>query len=379
MTAHSQQPNYQHLGWIVSPYTQKTSAYLKYKNIPHTDRAPNVFELMHSTPKRVGKAIMPTLQTPEGDWLQDSTEIIDALEQRHPEHSIIPQGAKQNIAAHLFELHGDEWLVLSSLHYRWSRPDSAEFIVNEFARLGVPFLPRFMGRLVGRTIRDKMKAYLPRFGIEGQTKQGLEQFTQTLLTQLDTHFEQHHYLLGGRPCVGDFAMYGQIYAHLYRDPGSKPLFDNTPHLIAWIERMGAPSSETNSATNNEAKGDFLANDEIPATLTPILKTIFSEQFEFSNKVINSIQDYANNQPDAKRVSRITGQTDYTIGGVNGKRSMFSFVQWKVQRVWDALHHLKGSEADDAKAWLKTLGGDALIDMKIEHRVKREGNSEVLDR
>jgi hypothetical protein len=120
---------------------------------------------MHSTPKHVGKAIMPTLQTPEGDWLQDSTHMIDTLEQRYPDNSITPSGAKQNIVAHLFELHGDEWLVLSSLHYRWSRPDSAEFIVNEFARLGVPFLPRFIGRVVGRTIRDKMKIYLPKFGI----------------------------------------------------------------------------------------------------------------------------------------------------------------------------------------------------------------------
>jgi glutathione S-transferase len=376
MTTHSQQPQdqqpkYQHLGWIVSPYTQKTSAYLKYKNIPHTDRAPNIFELMHSTPKRVGKAIMPTLQTPEGEWLQDSTHIIDTLEQRYPDNSITPSGAKQNIVSHLFELHGDEWLVLSSLHYRWSRPDSAEFIVNEFARLGVPFLPRFMGRVVGRTIRDKMKIYLPKFGINKETAKGLEQFTQTLLIQLNKHFEQYNYLLGDRPCVGDFAMFGQIYAHLYRDPGSKPLFDNTHHLVAWIERMQNPDSTK--------KGDFLSNDEIPATLTPILKTIFAEQFEFSNTVVSSIQDLANKNPDAKRVSRITGQTDFKIGGIDGKRSMFSFVQWKVQRVLDALHNLKGTEADDAKIWLKTIGGETLIDMKIEHRLKREGHREVLER
>jgi hypothetical protein len=127
------------------------------------------------------------------------------------------------------------------------------------------------------------------------------------------------------------------------------------------------------------KGDFLSNDQIPTTLTPLIKTIFAEQFEFSNTVVSSIQDYANNKPDAKRVSRITGQADFKIGGIDGKRSMFSFVQWKVQRVLDALHHLNGAEADDAKAWLKTIGGDALIDMKIEHRLNREGHREVLEK
>lgn len=360
---------YQHLGWIVSPFSQKTLAYLKFKNIPHKDRAPKIFELVRSIPKRVGKSIMPTVQTPEGEWLQDSTEIIDYLELKHPEPSITPLGAKQKIAAHLLELHGDEWLVLSSLHYRWSRPASADFIVGEFARLAVPFLPRFIGRKFGQNIRNQMKSYLPRFGIVGEAREGLEIFTENLLVQLEVHFTQHPYLLGNRPCVGDFAMFGQLFAHLYRDPGSKPLFDNSPNLVNWINRMLEPE--------NAPKGDFLPNDEIPETLAPILKTIFAEQFEFSDKVVNSVQDYVKQKPDAKRVSRITGQTDFIIGGIKGERSMFTFVQWKVQRAWDALHNLKGNESQDAKNWLTSIGGEALIDMEIEHRLKREGYNEVL--
>lgn len=362
---------YQHLGWIVSPYSQKTLAYLKFKRIPHKSRAPNVFELMLSTPKRVGKAIMPTVQTPEGDWWQDSSEIINNLEYRYPELSISPQGAKQVIAAHLLELHGDEWLVLSALHYRWSRSDSADFIVDEFARLGVPFLPRFMGRLVGKHIRNMMKSYLPRFGVVGDTKQGLEIFTETLLTQLEKHFKHYLYLLGDRPCIGDFSMFGQIYAHLYRDPGSKPLFDDKPNLVSWIERMLDPDSAK--------KGNFLRNDEIPTTLEPILKTIFAEQFEFSNEVINSIQEFADQNPEAERVSRIIGQTHFKIGGIEGKRSMFSFVQWKVQQAWDALHNLQGKEADDAKQWLRSIDGNALIDLDIRHRLKRVNFKEVLEK
>ena len=59
--------------------------------------------------------------------------------------------------------------------------------------------------------------------------------------------------------------------------------------------------------------------------------------------------------------------------------MFTFTQWKLQRPWDALHNLKGDEAQDAKDWLNTIGGDALIEMKIEHRLKRKGFNEVLVR
>jgi glutathione S-transferase len=362
---------YQHLGWIVSPYSQKTLAYLKFKRIPHQDRAPNVIELMLSIPKRVGKSIMPTLQTPEGNWWQDSSEIIDNLESRFPELSITPHGAKQKIAAHLLELHGDEWLVLSALHYRWSRPESADFIVDEFARLGVPFLPRFIGRLVGKHIRNMMKSYLPRFGIVGDVRQGLEIFTENLLAQLEVHFSQYSYLLGDRPCIGDFSMFGQIYAHLYRDPGSKPLFEDKPQLVSWINRMLDP--------DKTKKGNFLRDDEVPATLEPILQTLFSEQFEFSQNVVDSIQKYTDDNPQAKRVSRIIGESDFRIGGIVGKRSMFSFVQWKVQRAWDALHSLKGKEADDAKHWLHSINGDALINLNIRHRIKRENFREILEK
>lgn len=362
---------YQHLGWVVSPYSQKTLAYLKFKRIPHQDRAPNVIELLYSIPKRVGKSIMPTLQTPEGDWWQDSSEIIDNLEQRFPQLSITPHGAKQQIAAHLLELHGDEWLVLASLHYRWSRPTSADFIVNEFARLGAPFLPRFIGRLVGKRIRNMMKAYLPRFGITGDARTGLETFTEGLLAQLEIHFSQHHFLLGDRPCVGDFALFGQLYAHLYRDPGSKPLFDDKPNVVSWINRMLNPEQTQ--------VGNFLTNDQVPETLEPILKILFAEQFNFSAEVIEKIQTHVDQHPDARRVSRILGQTDFTIGGVKGKRSMFSFVQWKVQRPWKVLTGLTGPEAEEVTRWLQSINGQGLIDLDIRHTLKRINHREVLEK
>jgi len=362
---------YQHLGWIVSPYSQKTLAYLRYKNIPHSDRAPGALELVREIPKRVGKSIMPTVQTPDGQWWQDSAEIIDNFEKAFPDLSIEPQSSKQRITAHLLEMHGDEWLVLSALHYRWSRPESATFIVNEFARLGVPWLPRFLGRFVGRFIRDKMKAYLPRFGIVGDTRQGLESYTETLLQRLNTHFADYNYLLGDRPCVGDFAMFGQIYAHLYRDPGSRPLFDDLPHLVDWINRMLTPEQTP--------KGDFLPDDEVPVTLTPILKTLFAEHFQYVKQVVKNIDDYVESNPDATRVSRIMGETPFIVGGIPGIRMIFSFGQWKVQRAWDALQQVPEEGRIDVQHWLHNIDGEGLSKMDIRHRLVRENFKEILNK
>ena len=39
-----------------------------------------------------------------------------------------------------------------------------------------------------------------------------------MLKDLSAHFDSHPYLLGGKPCVGDFSLAGMTYGHLYRDP-----------------------------------------------------------------------------------------------------------------------------------------------------------------
>ena len=46
------------------------------------------------------------------------------------------------------------------------------------------------------------------------------------------------YLLGGRPCLADFAFMGPMYAHLYRDPYPSVIMKNvSPRVAEWVERM----------------------------------------------------------------------------------------------------------------------------------------------
>src|SRR3546814_1777005 len=47
----------------------------------------------------------------------------------------------------------------------------------------------------------------------------------------------------------------------------RTLVDPRPHLKAWVERMNAPQP---------GAGEFLANDEIPATLQPLFDALFGE-------------------------------------------------------------------------------------------------------
>ena len=91
-----------------------------------------------------------------------------------------------------------------------------------------------------------------------------------------TNFELNPYLLGGRPCLGDFGLLAPLYGHLGRDPRPAGLMKKlAPRVYRWVERMNRADRD---ASEYFACGvDFLPNDEIPSTLLAVLR-ILSQDF-----------------------------------------------------------------------------------------------------
>lgn len=351
--------------WLVSPYSAKVRAYLDYKALPYREHAPTGVELLRRVQKAVGAAIMPTVETPSGEWLQDSSVIIDTLERRHPERPTTPLGATQRVAQLLLELHGDEWLPLSAMHYRWNRHENARFAIDEFARTGFPKLPLPLARLAAKTMSDKMSGYRAVLGVTAETIPGVERFTESLIAQLDAHFAQHDFFLGSRPGIADFAMYGPLWAHLYRDPASRYLFDQAPNVRAWFTRLQEPSGYA---------GDFLADDVVPATLDPVFRTLFAEQFEFVTALIQKVDAYCAEHPEATRVPRALGVHPHTIGGYRGERKLVTYTHWMAQRAIDAFHAIDPKKdptgRETAEAWLARVGGLEAMQKPIDNPQER---------
>ena len=353
----------QHYGWDSSPYSAKTRTYLHFKGIEFDDVHPTARQLYGTIQKAVGRMVMPTVRMPDGTWLQDTSDIIDRLEQDHPTPSIVPSGPRQRLAALLFEVHADEWLPTVIMHTRWNVPVNAAFARAEFAREGVPWLPGFLSRpLVGPMVK-RLSGYREVLGIREGTIPAIEAFAKELIARLETHFEEHPFLLGGRPCLGDFALFGPLWSHIWRDPGTRAWLDEAPAVVAWFERTKSPVAEP---------GAFLEDDVVPATLDPILRTLFTEQWAWIAELTTKIDAWCAANPGATRVPRSLGEHPFTIGGQAGTRRLITFTRWMAQRPLDCYAAMDDAERASVDPWLERLGGGAAMQLSSPHRFVRRG-------
>ena len=87
---------------------------------------------------------------------------------------------------------------------------------------------------------DSMRTACREFGVTAETA-GVVELYQELLLKLDAHFAEHPYLLGAKPCVGDFGLIAPFYGHLGRDPKPLSLMQaRAIRLFRWVERMNRP-------------------------------------------------------------------------------------------------------------------------------------------
>ena len=386
-------------GWLVSPYTAKVRSLLAHKLIPFKDSTPSAIELYMRVRPSVGRVIMPTARLASGQWRQDSALMCDEIEAEHPEPSCKPPGAAQNLASLLLENYADEWLPMLALHHRWNTATNAEWAVGEFGRCGFPFLPSMAATRLVAPFASKMKSFRRVQGISSATHDGLDRHSASLISNLQAHLSATNqpFLLGGRPCRGDFALYGPLWAHLFRDPFSRPLFESAPEVVRWIERLHGhaadpafpelpcrvepPSPETSAGQLAGNKpGLFLPADDVPQSLDPVFRTIFEEQWPFlaalSDALDAHLDEKAVDEEDVTRVPRALAYAPFAVGGAQGERRQLTYSAWRLRRPLDFYESLemapsRSLELAKADAWLTRLGAfEAFRDLKPRWRIER---------
>jgi len=353
------------IGAEVSLYTGKLRCYLKYKNIPFEEVIASQEVYRDVILPRTGVGYIPVLITDDDIALQDTTEIIDFLEKRYTDHSVYPNTPKQNLVSLLLETYGDEWLVIPAMHYRWNKDENIEFAKSEFGRTSAPQASKEEQYAIGQETSKPFAGALPRLGVSQDAIPAIETSYMDLLADLDKHFAQHDFLLGSQPCMGDFGLIGPLYAHLYRDPYSGRIMDeHAPNVVAWINRMIEPTP---------LSGEFLANDDVPETLLPILQRMLNEQGPVIEQTIHQVANWAD-ENESSAIERAIGKVSFTIGDVNASRLTFPYMQWMWQRCYDFYQDLSDTDKQNANNLLsKVVGFEDLLNHPIQTRIKRVNN------
>lgn len=361
---------YRMYGAEFSLYSGKLRSYLRKKGLDFEEIHPSILTYKRFIVPRTGAGYIPVLRTPEDEVLQDTTEIIDFLEARHSEHSVYPRTPVQRLVALLLEVYGDEWLIIPAMHYRWNFPEENQpFIHDEFGGLLFPWFPNVVRRILGRRIGKRFAGFVPALGITEDTRSAVEASWLALLADLDRHFAEHPFLLGDRPCIGDFGLIGPMYAHLYRDPlPGRLMRERAPNVCAWVERM---------MLAEPAAGDFHADDEIPETLMPVLRRMAAEQVPVLMDTARRLAEWYADNPDAGRIPRSLGRHRFRIDGAEGERAVLPFSLWMLQRPMDHVRNLDESSRRQAAQLLSSIGIPGPDQLSLYPRIARRKNRFVV--
>lgn len=166
----------------ISYFSGKMEGYPRYKEIPHTRHYVKWGEMSGKILANTGHMRVRAIETAGGDWLQDSTPMIEWFEARHPAYSVLPEDPCQAFFCRLLEDYADEWLWRPVLHYRWSFEEDAR--------------------------------------------------------NLSEHFARTFFLLGGKPSLADFGFFASMFRHFSQDPTpSRIMQERAPGVHEWIARM----------------------------------------------------------------------------------------------------------------------------------------------
>ena len=361
-------------GGELSLYTGKARSYLRQKGLDFEERLATRDVYKNIIVPRAGAPIVPVLVNGEGDdgeLVQDTTEIIDYLEARHPEPPAYPAGPRQKLVALLLEHYADEWLVIPAMHYRWSVLDQQyEFIMGEFGALSAPQESRENQILIGEKTSAPFRGSIPMLGVNDTTAPEIEAVYLEMLDQLNLHFQSMPYLLGARPCIADYGLMGPLYAHLGRDPVPKEIMQSrAPAVYAWVERMNTPGV---------VPGQLVADDRVPETLLPVLRRLCRDFLPDVVAVVAANNAYMAEHP-AANIPRYLGMHTFQTGKARSERIIHSYSQWMFQRSWDHYHSLEGEARQAADRLLQDIGGHAAMQTIIERRVhRRPGQLELVE-
>jgi len=352
-----------HHGVMFSYYSAKTRSYLGYRRIPCVERY--YADAMQGRIRDVThKVMIPVVEMPDGELLQDTTQIIDELERRFPQRRVLPDDPVMLLVSRLVEFIIDELWISVAMNTRWNDPESKAFIIGEFgARIGGSAgLEGAEARAMGEQVAERMQSYLPRLGVgdpEGLLMAG--RFLRETSLCLDRLVGRTRYALGERPTLMDFCLFTGYYGHLYRDPGEAQRFlkTETPGLSYYLDNLHA-------AHCLPEEGDLA----ITGALRDYLQRIGPAGAGFARGIQEGTARLADTATPGRVFEEAIADFTFDMLGEPFTRGGSTFSAWKLQRVRDVYSELSARQRERVDGLLVGTGWPELLRDEPVYRLER---------
>ena len=378
-------------GMSASLYTGKVRAYLRQQGIAFIERGAGNPHFSNDVMPVIGRFIMPVVQTPEGEIIQDGTVILDHFEAGNlGKRSIQPENQTLRALSYLFELFGGEGLLRPAMHYRWNfDSDNLAFLISSFKDVFPPSLNDEETELAFLHASGRMRQAAVNFGVVPETFEIIESNYRDFLLRFNRHLGESSFLLGGHATIGDFGLFNALYAHLARDPHPALLMKNVaPRVYAWVERMNGPE-EFQDHTVNRQGSELFGHDEVPESLLDMMRYVRDEylpeitaHIEFTNSWLAARPEIEPGTPCAiplganEKSRRFIGRAGFNYRGVEIETMVMPYRFFLLQRLQDCFDEAGADDQTAIRKLFHQTGLEPLLDMRTHRRVDRENHLEV---
>ena len=360
-----------------SLYAGRARSYLINAGIAYTEKAANSAHFHDVVkPKAGGRNSLPTVELADGTVIRDGAAIIDYFEAKSG-HPFSPNSPKQNVISRLFDVIGAEGLLRPAMHYRWNfDAENMDFLKYHFRMIVAPGDKNEVH--AEKVIHAMRNVAGPSFGVQPQTTQVIEAVYLDQLKALDAHFAEHGYLLGGRPCIGDFGLIAPLFAHLGRDPVAVSLMQReAKRVYRWVERMNRFARDLGEYENQSES--WLEGDEIPASLIAVMRAMaedFVPETLAAAACINAWLDGQSDLAPGTECARGVGMGHFELRGVEIQALAQPYRFYLLERFQSAYASLSKADALEMDQVLAQAGMTDLLNVRLSRPIGRQNNLEV---
>ncbi len=368
-----------------SLYTGKARSYLIKQGIPFENRAAGEARFREEILPRVGRWIIPVLETLDGELVQDGSEIIAWFEARGETlHPAYPATPRHRLISHIFELFGGEGLLRPAMHYRWNFDAvNQPFLGRDFSAALAPGAKDEEAETVFKFAASRMRKAMGAFGVSPGSIPLVEASYERFLSLFDAHLAHSPYLLGGAATLGDYGLIAPLYAHLGRDPYPAAMMKAQAYRVwRWVERMNGPDQDAGDY-GSPTEAPFAA-DTVPDTLKALLAFVAEDYLPEVRAYVGYANGWLAERPDlepgtsglARPTERAIGRVAFDWRGETIEVAVMPYRLYLLQKIQDAADDLDPAGRLAVEALLAETGLSELLTLRTTRRVERSNQLEV---